>query len=135
MRRRVLTIARSLLFGWAALLAIAYLVERPLLIWSAPWIDVSWLATVHLMFDCVTLAAAGVAAGRFSRAGVFVFAGTLAWWDFGQLVALNVPWMIRLLVDVFRDSRYWDSLIATAVTQALLFGSLFAGGIMRGNRH
>lgn len=146
--RRLLTLARSLLFGWAALLVIAYVVERPLLNWTAPIFDLSWLATVHLMFDCVTLAAAGWVTGHFSRPrsilGVLIFAGTLAFWDFGQLLALNFPWMIRLIENSFRDARYLESLATAAVTQALLFGSLIAGGsferaapqsIMRSNPH
>ncbi len=123
--------ARAILFGWVALLGIAYGVEGPLLSLTAPVLGVEWTATVHLMFDCLTLTAAGFAAGRWSRPrsipAALVFAATLSFWDFGEAVALNVPWLARLIWDSLHDSRFIDSLIASVETQVLLFGCLVAG--------
>jgi hypothetical protein len=126
--------ARSILFGWAALLAIAYVVERPLLHWTAPLLGASWIATAHLAFDCATLAAAGWVTGRLNRPypipSVLLFGVTLSFWDFDGLLALNVPWLVRLVRNSFQDSRYFDSLAASAETHALLFGCLVAGSVL-----
>jgi hypothetical protein len=126
--------ARSIALGWAALLAIAYLVERPLLYWAAPLFGPMWMATVHLGFDCATLAAAGWVAGRSNRAhaipSALLFAATLCCWDFGATLALNVPWLVRLLWNTVHDSRYFDSLATGVETHVILFGCLIAGAML-----
>jgi len=123
--------ARSIALGWATLLAIGYAVEGPLLRWTAPLFGPVWIATAHLAFDCLTLAAAGWVVGRSNRRyaipSALVFAATLCFWDFG---ALNVPLLVRLIWDSFQDSRYLDALATSAETHALLFGCLTAGAML-----
>lgn len=126
--------ARAILAGWATLLGIAYFVERPLMHWSASFIGAGWIATVGLGFDCAVLAAAGWVVGRCKRARsmltVLLFAVTLCFWDFGETLALNVPWLVRLIWNSLHDSRYLDSLAASVETHVVLFGCLFAGAAL-----
>lgn len=125
---------RSIVLGWVALLAIAYGVEGPLLRWMAPLFGAGWIATAHLAFDCLTLTAAGWVAGRFNRRHAMLtailFAFMLCFWDFGEALALNVPWLLRLMRNSFHDSRYFDSLAGSVETHALLFGCLMAGAAL-----
>jgi hypothetical protein len=128
---RLLIAARSILLGWAALFAITYLMARPLLHWTAPLLDASWLPTAQLIFQCVSVAAAGWVVRRSSdRTSVLLFAIMLAVWNFGLAPAVNVPWLIRLFIDSIGNARYLDSLITAAATDALLFGSLIAGALL-----
>ena len=134
MRRRLFVALRSVLIGWATLLLIALLLERPLLGWTAPILGVKWLATAALALDCANLVATGWVVGRLNRTGpifgVLVFAATLTFSDFTPVLAINIPWLLHLAADALRDSGYLSSLITTAVSQALLFGSLLAGGLL-----
>jgi hypothetical protein len=128
MRPRFLILARAVLAGWAGLFLMIYLIERPLLAWTAPLLGVAWFSTAQLALDCLVLAGAGWIAGRLgSTRGVLVFAATLTLWDFGQALAMNVPWLLRLALDAVRDPRYLDSFGASLGTHIFLFGSLFAG--------
>jgi hypothetical protein len=131
MRHRLLISARSILLGWTTLFAITYLVERPLLLRTAPLLGGSWLPTAQLAFECVALAATGWVVGRWSHLdairAVFVFAAMLAVWDFGLVPGIVVPWLFRLIVDSLGNARYLGALVTAAVTHALLFGSLFVG--------
>jgi hypothetical protein len=72
--------------------------------------------------------------GRWNRLdaipAVLVFAAMLAAWNFGLVPAIDVPWLFRLTADSFGNGRYLESLITAAVTQALLFGSLFVGVLL-----
>lgn len=133
MRHRLLIAARSVLLGWAALFAITYFVERPLIAWAAQLLGPSWLPTAQLALACSGLAATGWMVGRWNRADALVFAVTLAVWNFG-LLPIDIPWLFRLFVDTFGDARYLESLITTAVTHALLFGSLLVGASLN-RRH
>jgi hypothetical protein len=130
----VLLWLRSLALGWVTLLPVAYLVERPLLHWMAPLFGPIWIATAHLSLDGLTLAAAGWMAGRGNRPHALLsgllFAVTLSFWDFGDMLALNVPWLVKLVRNSFSDSRFFDSLIASAETHVLLFGCLIAGAAL-----
>jgi hypothetical protein len=125
---------RSVVLGWVTLLGIAYLIERPLIHWTRPLFGAMWIATAHLAFDCLTLAAAGWVAGRLDREHAVrtgaVFAATLCFWDFAGLVAVNVPWLARLVWNSFQDSRFLDSLALSAETHALLFGCLIGGAML-----
>jgi NO-binding membrane sensor protein with MHYT domain len=125
---------RSILLGWAALLVIAFALENPLLHWTAPLFGASWIATAHLAFDCVTVAAGGFVTGRFNRAypvwSAVLFAVTLCFLDFGEMLALNVPWLVRLAWNSFHDSRFLDALATSAETHVLLFGCLIAGAML-----
>jgi hypothetical protein len=82
----------------------------------------------------MTLAAAGFVTGRFNRSHPLLAAGlfalTLCFWDFGGALALNVPWLLRLVWNSFHDSRFFDSLVASAETHVLLFGCLMAGAML-----
>jgi len=126
--------ARSIVLGWATLLAMAYAVEGPVLRLAAPLFGPTWIATVHLAFDCATLAASGYVTGRFNRSHPVLTAAalavTLGFWDFGGALALNVPWLLQLIGNSFRDSRYFDSLLASLETHALLFGCLMGGAML-----
>ena len=128
----ILIWSRSLVLGWIALLAIAYGVEAPLFR-LMPFGD-AWAATAHLAFDCLTLTAAGWVTGGCNRPHPMLttalFALTLCFLDFGDAMALNVPWLLRLVWNSLHDSRYLDSLAASAGTHALLFGCLFAGAAL-----
>ena len=66
LRGRLLVAVRSILVGWAAMLALTYLVERPLILWTAPLVGDHWVATAKLSLDCLTLAATGWLVGRLS---------------------------------------------------------------------
>ena len=126
--------ARSILLGWATLLALAYGVEGPLLQWTGPVFGATWIATAHLALDCLTLAAAGFVTGRFNRSravlSATVFALTLSFWDFGNTLALRVPWLLSLAWNSFHDSRFLDPLLTSLEIHALLFGCLFAGAML-----
>ena len=135
MRHRIFLAGRSILLGWATLLAAAYLLERPLLILIAGELGASWFPTVRLMLDCSVLAGIGWLIGQLAPAspilGVAAFAITLAFWDFGELVEIRIPWLLKLAGNALRDPRYWDSFLYTAVVQAVLFGSLIVGALLR----
>jgi hypothetical protein len=124
--------ARSIVLGWFVLLAIAYGVEGPVLRW--PLFGAAWIATAHLALDCLTLAVAGWVVGRFNRpyaiSAAMLFAFTLSFWDFGDALALNVPWLLRLVTNSFHDSRFLDSLVASVETHVLLFGCLIGGAAL-----
>lgn len=126
MRHPVLISARSILFGWIALVLITYLVERPLLYLIARVLDASWVPTVQLALACLGLAATGWIMGRGNRFDVFIFAAMLAVWNFG-LVAIDLPWLLRLLRNSFESSRYLESFATSLATHAFLFASLFIG--------
>ena len=130
MRQRLLISARSILLGWATLLAITYLVERPLLVLAARLLGASWLPTVQLALACAGLAATGWIIGRWNRidamSATLIFAVMLAVWNFG-LVPINISWLLRLMADSLQSSRYLESLFTSLVTHVFLFGSLFIG--------
>jgi hypothetical protein len=129
--KRLFLLARSVLSGWATLLASVYLLQRPLLPLLARWLDASWVPTVNLALACAILAATGWIVGRLSRPASFmavlVFAVTLCFLDRNQPLGIEIPWLLRLSADALRDPRYWSSLLDTAAVQAILFGSLISG--------
>jgi hypothetical protein len=133
MKQRLLVAAQSILLGWATLLLAAYLLEHPLLTWLAPKIGANWFPTVRLMLDCSVLGGIGWLIGRFVRThsnlAVAAFAVTLAFGDFGDLVEIRVPWLLRLAANALGNPRYLESLVYTFAVQALLFGSLIAGAL------
>ena len=129
---------RAIVIGWIALLVITFLVERPLLLWVVPLFGGSWFPTARLALDCLAMAATGWITGRLNRPrpvfGVLVFAATLTVWDFGPILPMDVPWLVRLSRDAFAARRYLDSLVTAITTHALLFGSLIAGGLLSRDR-
>jgi hypothetical protein len=131
-RRRLLISVRSILTGWATLILITWLLERPLLLWTASLLGGSWFPTARLALDCCAFAATGWVIGYWNRTdsllAVLAFAVTLTVRDFDPVLAINVPWLFRLVADTFRDNRYFDSLVVTAASHAFLFGSLLVGG-------
>ena len=133
-RRRVWICVRAIAIGWAALLLITYLIERPLLRWTEPMLQGGWIPTAELALDCCAFAATGWVIGYFSRDAVpialLAFAATLAWRDFTPLLPVNVPWLVRSVLNTFADSRYFAGFITTAATHVILFGSLFTGGLL-----
>lgn len=136
--KKIVVWVRSIVLGWVTLLAIAYGVERPVLGWTAPLFGPVWIATAHLAFDCLTLAAAGYVAGRCNRSRAVwagaLFGATLCCWDFGGVVALDVPLLLRMIWDCLQDSRYLDSAATSAGTHVLLFGCLIAGALLSRQR-
>jgi hypothetical protein len=126
---------RAIPIGWATLALLVYLVEHPLIRWTGPLLGAQWLATGQLGFDCAVLAGTGWVVGRLSRPnpmlGVLVFAATLTFWDMSFLVAINVPWLVRLAIHTASgDGNYLSSLVSTAGTQMLLFACLVGGGLL-----
>lgn len=126
-RLKIFPALRAVVLGWVMLFVLAYLMEL-LLVRFARAFGPVWFPTGRALLDCGALVAAGWVAGRKSPGlAVVVFAATLTLRDFNPLLPLNVPWLLRLIIDSLRDSRYIESLFTTAAGQALLFGCLFAG--------
>jgi len=134
LRRWLWVWARSIAVGWAVLITLTYLAERPLLLLAAPVVGAHWVATAGLTLDCLKLAATGWAVGRMHRTapleGVFAFAATLAFFNLEAWLPFDFPGLIRLAMDALQDARYWDSLATTAAQHVLLLGSLIAGGLV-----
>ncbi len=135
MLRRLLVIALgSILVGWATLFALTYLVERPVLIWTAPVLGAHWVATAKLSLDCMALAATGWVIGRLHRdtpvVGALLFAATLAFCNIDSLLDVNVLALIRLAADALHDTRLLGPLATTAVQYSFLFGSLMVGALL-----
>jgi hypothetical protein len=134
-RHRLVIALRSIPIGWVSLGLMVYLLEHPLLHFAAPVIGAQWIATATLGLDCAALAATGWVVGRRARPrpmlGVLVFAATLTVWDMSFMVGIDVPWLLRLVVHALSgDGSNLDSLVSTAASQALLFGSLLGGGML-----
>src|SRR5579872_4450343 len=133
-RRRLFIALRAILIGWVTLALLVFLVEHTLLRWTGPWLGAQWIATAQLGLDCAVMAGTGWVVGRLSRPnpmfGVLVFAATLTFWDLSFLIAINVPWLLRLMVHAVGDANYLSSLASTAGSHALLFGCLMAGGLL-----
>jgi len=127
-------VVRSIGVGWAALIALSYLAERPLLLLTAPIVGPHWVATASLSLDCLMLAASGWAVGWLHRTrplpGVLAFAATLGVFNHEAWLPLDVPELMRLALYAVNDSRYWGSLETMASEHVLLFGSLIAGGLL-----
>lgn len=137
LRRRLLVVAVSILVGWSALFALTYLVERPILIWTAPVVGAHWVATVKLALDCLVLAGAGWIVGRLDRSapapGALALAATLAFWPFGQLdplLDLNIVPLFQLTGALLRDTRYLSIWATATVPYIFRFGSLIAGALL-----
>jgi len=135
MVRRWLWMAlRSLAAGWAVLIALTYLAERPLLVGLAPLVGPRWVSTASLTLDCLKLAATGWVIGRLHRknvpAAILIFALSLCLFSFEEWTPLDVQGLVRLATDAFLDSRYWLPLATLATQHALLFGSFLAGGLL-----
>ena len=135
MVRRWLWMAlRPLAVGWAVLIALTYLAERPLFLLTAPLVGAHWAATASLTLNCLKLAATGWVIGRLHRKtallGVLTFAATLSLFSFEVSLPLDVPGLVRLAMDALHDTRYWWPLATMAAQHVLLFGSLIAGGLL-----
>src|SRR6185295_2559024 len=115
---RVLLCVRAIPIGWVTLLVITYLLERPLLFWTVPILEGSWLDTAQLALDCSALAVSGWVIGYLSRDDWFIallsFALTLTLWDFTPLLAINVPWLLHAVINAFSDSRYLGGFVTNA---------------------
>jgi hypothetical protein len=116
------------------LFVLVFLVVRPILSWTSPLLGSGWVQTAKVALECTALAASGWVIGRLNRSRpiieVLIFAATLTVWDFGRVLSVNIPWLLRLALNTFGDARYLDSLITVAATQIFLFGSLIAGGML-----
>jgi hypothetical protein len=86
---------------------------------------------MHLFFDCGVVAAAGFVAGRLGRPRSVLAGSILAvsfcLWDFEGALALNVPFLVRLIWNSFHDAGYLDALVGSLEVHVLLFGCLTAG--------
>jgi hypothetical protein len=121
---------RSLIAGWAALFILTVVVERPIIRWIGAALGPNWIPTVQLIAACVGLFVTGWIIGRWGRLGVFLFAATIAVWNFGLVREIDIPWLGRLLIDCFGNSRYLESFFTSLATHVFLFGSLFAGATL-----
>jgi hypothetical protein len=130
-RRLVFIAARSILTGWAMIFALTYVIEQPLLVWTARLIGGNWLATAKVSLDCLALAATGWVIGRLHRRapllGALAFALALLLYNFDPLLDVSLPWLIRLAAGALRDSQYVAPFATTACEHLLLFASLFVG--------
>ena len=134
-RRRLFVALRAIPIGWVALGLLVFMAEHPLLRWTGPLLGAQWIATAQLGLDCGVMLGTGWVVGRLSRPdpmlGVLVFAATLTFWDISFLVAINVPWLVRLVIHtVSGEGNYLSSLVSTVGTHALLFGCLVGGGLL-----
>jgi hypothetical protein len=133
-RRWLWILARSIAVGWAVLIVLTYLAERPLLLLTAPIVGAHWVATASLTLNCLELAATGWVIGRLHRTtplpGVLAFAATLSLFSLEAWLPLDVPGLIRLAMDALHDTRYWGPFANMTVQHVLLFGSLIAGGLL-----
>jgi hypothetical protein len=129
---RIASAIRAVLIGWAVLLVVSYLIERPVLFLLARPLGRAWFPSVRIVLDCLTLALTGWFIGRFHRAqpmlAILAFAVTLCFGDLEPLLAVNVPWLLQLAGDAVRSSVYLQSLGTTFLLHGILFGSLWAGG-------
>ncbi|MGD0125996.1 MAG: hypothetical protein ABSF46_11580 [Terriglobia bacterium] len=134
LRRWLWVVARSIAVGWAVLVVLTYLAERPLLFLAGPVVGAHWVETVGLTLDCLKLAATGWAIGRVHRAaplpGVFAFAATLVFFNLEPWLPFDFPGLIRLAFDALEDARYLDSLATLISQHVLLLGSLIVGGLL-----
>ena len=125
---------RALAVGWAVLMALTYLVERPLFLLTAPLVGAHWVATASLALSCLKLAATGWVIGRLHRKtalpGVLIFAASLSLFSFEVWLPLDVPGLIRLAMDALHDARYGWPLATMASQHVLLCGSVIAGGLL-----
>jgi hypothetical protein len=120
---------------WITLVVLIFIAR-----WIGPIGGPSWRATISVTLQCAALAAAGWVAGRLSRPdsviAAVVFAATLSLWDFGDLLEINLRWMLRLTADAIRDPVYRDAWAATLGTHVVLYGCLIGGGLLgRPRRH
>jgi hypothetical protein len=134
LRRRLRIAAQSILVGWAALFLLTYILERPLILWTAPLVGAHWLATAKLALDCLALAATGWIIGRLHRSapllGVLAFAATLGFFNLDPLLSIDIPLLLRLAVDALRDTSYLSGLATMADQDLFLLGSLIVGGLL-----
>jgi hypothetical protein len=122
----LLNAVRSVLVGWIALFAITALIERPLVRHSL-FVGPAWVPTLRLALECLGLFAVGWLIGPWGNLGVWIFAASISVRSFGLAPGLDVPWLFRLLIDTFQNSRYLESFFTSLVTHAFLFSSLFIG--------
>lgn len=112
--------------GWIALFAITALIERPL-VRHAAFLGPAWLPTLRLALECLGLCAVGWLIGPWGNPGVWIFAASISVRSFGLAPGIDVPWLFRLLLDTFQNSRYLGSFLSSLVTHAFLFCSLIVG--------
>jgi len=124
----------SLLAGWGVLYALTVLVEHPLVRLAARLLGPSWSPTVRLALACLALCAVGWLIGHWGRAGVWVFAATIAIRNFGLAPGMDVLWLVRLLLDCIQSARYVGAFLTSLITHAFLFGSLFYGAHLASGR-
>ncbi len=123
---------RSCVLGWVALFAVLFLIERPLIQWTAPLLGGPWIPTAQLALECCCLAAVGWLIGRWGKLGVWIFATTLAIPNFGRVPSIDLPWLFHLLLDCFQNARYLEPFLTSLARHIFLFGSLFAGAHLSG---
>lgn len=104
--------------------------------WTGRLFGEGWLASARVVLDCITLAATGWLVGRFNRwrsnrprsvFEILIFAATLLFIDFSQLLTLNGPWLFHVAIETLGDLRYLEGFAVSLVTHAILLGSLIVG--------
>ena len=127
-------LARSVVLGWATLFLALFAMERPLLLLMLRLLGGGLIPVVRLPFECVALAGGGWVAGRLSRPNplpaVLILALTVTFWDFGGMLDIQIPWLLRLVADGVGNSRYWGSALDVLLTHVFLFGCLIAGALL-----
>ncbi|HEX5227846.1 MAG TPA: hypothetical protein VFW44_09055 [Bryobacteraceae bacterium] len=125
-KQRLLAAVQSGVLGLAALIALLW-IEQALMRGVAPFLGPSWLPTARVFLECGTLAVAGWFVGRWDRLGVWLVAAIIAIPNLSHVPGIDVAWLIRLLLDSFRDSRYVASFFNFLGVHILMFASLFIG--------
>lgn len=127
---------RAIFTGWAVLFFLSYAVERPILALGYQWIGGSVWALVSTLLDCVALGVSGWAVARLHRpwqtAMLIAFMVSMAPFDVGlytgQTMALNIPWLLRLTLNITESSRYAAGLLSSLLTNGFLLLCLWTGG-------
>ena len=143
--------------GWATLIAISYLIERPLLAMTAPELGSHWVATEKLSLDCFALAAAGWVTGRLTARltgrltvrmtarltgqpgrpallpSILTFAATVvisSCLGFDVWLGIDIPALAQVTAGALHDPRYFEGLETILIRHVFLFGSLIVGGLL-----
>jgi hypothetical protein len=127
-------IIASLLAGWGVLFALTVLMVRPLVRLAVRFLGPSWTPTLRLALACCALCAVGWLIAHWGRAGVWVFAATIAIRNFGLAPGSDLPWLVQLLFDCFHSARYLGAFFTSLITHVFLFGSLFYGAHLASGR-
>ena len=128
---RILFVARGILTGWAALLALGYAVEMPLLWVLQKTVGGALAQPASVVLDYLCFFAAGWAVGRLRgpRLCVPLFMVSLLFFDLQPLYPLDCRWVLRQIVNTMGDRRYLMGLFLAIVSNGMLLAAAWVGGL------